>query len=134
MLPSNVFQNDCLELEWFKRREIGLPHDLTGRAIERRKTMCEMLLKRYKRKSFLHRIVIGNEKWIHYDNPKLQKAWVYPCEAAPLKPKANIRSSKLILSIWWDQEGVIFYEVLKQSETTTTDHYRQQMIKLDRNV
>ena len=39
-----------------------------------------------------------------------------------------------MLSIWWDQEGVIFYELLKPSETITADRYRQQMIKLDRAV
>ena len=33
-----------------------MPHDLTEREIERRKTICEILLKRYKRKSILHRI------------------------------------------------------------------------------
>ena len=31
---------------------------------ENRKTTCEMLLTRYKRKSFLHRIVTGDKKWI----------------------------------------------------------------------
>ena len=39
-----------------------LPLYLTERAIERRKIMCEILLKRYKKKSFLHRIVTGEEK------------------------------------------------------------------------
>jgi len=29
---------------------------------------CEQLLQRQKRKDFLHRIVIGDEKWLHYDN------------------------------------------------------------------
>ena len=36
-----------------------------------------------------------------------------------------------MLSIWWDQEDVIFYEVLKPSKTITVDRYQQQMIKLD---
>ena len=76
---------------------------LSERATKCRKTMCEILLKRYKRKSFLHRIIIGDEKWIHYDNAKCQKAWVRPSEAAPSEPKANIHGSKLMLSIWWDQ-------------------------------
>ena len=33
-----------------------------------------------------------------------------------------------------DQESVIFYEVLKPSETITADRYRKQMFKLDRAV
>jgi len=70
-----------------------LPHDFTERAVERRKIMWEILLKRYKRKGFLHLIVTGKEMLIHYDNPKRQKAWVRPSEAAPSKPKANITRS-----------------------------------------
>ena len=42
------------------------------------KTTCEMLLDRYKRKSFLHRIVTGDEKWIHFENPKRKRSWVAP--------------------------------------------------------
>jgi len=40
-----------------------LSRDLTERPIERRKTI---LLNRYKRKRFLHRIVTGDKRWIHY--------------------------------------------------------------------
>ena len=39
-----------------------------------------------------------------------------------------------MLSICWDQEGVIFYEVLKPSETITADRYRPHMIKFDRAI
>jgi len=39
-----------------------------------------------------------------------------------------------MLSIWSDQEGVTYYQVLKPSETITADRYEQQMIKLDRAV
>ena len=35
--------------------------------------MSEMLLERHKKKSFLHRIVTGNEQWMHYDNSKRKK-------------------------------------------------------------
>ncbi|KYN13012.1 hypothetical protein ALC57_14787, partial [Trachymyrmex cornetzi] len=28
-----------------------------------------------RRKGFLHRIVTGDEKWVHYDNPKRRKSW-----------------------------------------------------------
>ena len=53
-----------------------VPHELKPRDVERRFCMSEMLLERYKKKSFLHRIVIGDEKWIHYDNPNREKSHV----------------------------------------------------------
>ena len=39
-----------------------IPHHLNDRQMEKRKTVCEVLLSRHERKSFLHRIVTGNEK------------------------------------------------------------------------
>ena len=39
-----------------------VPHDLKPRDVERRFFMSEMLLERHKKKSFLHRIVTGDEK------------------------------------------------------------------------
>jgi len=51
-----------------------VPYELKPRNVKRRFFTCEMLLARHKRKSFLHRIVTGDEKWIHYDNPKKRKS------------------------------------------------------------
>ena len=45
-----------------------VPYELKPRDVERRLFACEQLLER--RKGFLHRIVTGDEKWVHYDNPK----------------------------------------------------------------
>ena len=42
-----------------------VPHELKPRDVERRFFMSEMLLERHKKKSFLHQIVTGDEKWIH---------------------------------------------------------------------
>lgn len=41
-----------------------VPYDLNERQMENRKVTCEMLLQRHERKSFLHRIVTGDEKWM----------------------------------------------------------------------
>lgn len=109
-----------------------LPYQLKERDIERRLVTCEMLLQRQKRKDFMHRIITGDEKWIHYDNPKRRKAWMMPGEPDPSTPKRNIHSSKVMLCIWWDQKGVIYHELLKPSETITGDRYRLQLIRLSR--
>jgi len=71
---------NCLR-EMGKIQKVGrwVPHELNERQTERRKNTCEILLERYRRKSFLHRIVTGDEKWIFFENPKRKKSWVDKC-------------------------------------------------------
>ena len=54
--------------EMGKIQKVGrwLPHKLNERQMERHKNTCEILLERYRRKSFLHRIVTEDEKWIFF--------------------------------------------------------------------
>ncbi|EGI61409.1 Mariner Mos1 transposase [Acromyrmex echinatior] len=52
-----------------------VPYELKPRDVEWRLFACEQLLEKQRRKGFLHRIVIGDEKWVHYDNPKRRKSW-----------------------------------------------------------
>ena len=70
-------------------------HELKPRDVERRFTDSEILLQRYKGKSFLHRIVTGDEKWIHYDNTKRRKAYVKRGGPGISTPKPNIHGSKV---------------------------------------
>ena len=109
-----------------------VPYELKPRDVERRFSMCEQLLQRQNRKGFLHRIVTGDEKWIRYDNPKRKKSWVRPGTPSTPIPKPNIHGSKLMLCIWWDQQGVVYYELLKPNETITGERYRLQFMRLSR--
>ena len=111
-----------------------VPYDLKPRDVERRLFACEQLLQRQKRKGFLHRVVTGDEKWIYYDNPKRKKSWVKPGQAVASTPKRNIHGSKLLLCIWWDQLGVVYYELLQPNQTITGDLYRLQLMRLSREL
>ena len=93
-----------------------VPHEPNERQQENRKTTCEMLLARSKRKSFLHRIVIGDEKWIYSA----------PGEPPTSTTRPNRYGRKTMPCVWWDQKGVIYYELLKPGETVNTERYRQQ--------
>ena len=70
-----------------------VPHELKPRDVERRFCMSEMLLERHRKESFLHRIVTGDEKWIHYDNPKRKKSYVKPGQPAKSTAKPNIHGA-----------------------------------------
>ena len=103
--------------------EKRVPHELNERQQENRKTTCEMLLARYKRKSFLHRIVTGDEKWIYFENPKRKRSWVATGEPPTSTTRPNRYGRKTMLCVWWDQKGVIYYELLKPGETVNTERY-----------
>ena len=96
--------------------------------------MSEMLLERHKKKSFLHRILTGDEKWIRYDNPKRKKSYVIPGQPAKSTAKPNIHGAKVMLCIWSDQKGVLYYELLKPGETINKERYRTQLIRLKRAI
>jgi len=44
--------------------------------------------------------------------------------------KQNTHEAKVMLCMWCDQNGVIYYELLKLSEIITDEHYRLQLIRL----
>jgi len=63
----------CCQLTIFRHlKAIGMiqkqrnwvPYELKPKDVERRKMTCELLHQRHRRKSFLHRIVTDDEKWI----------------------------------------------------------------------
>lgn len=111
-----------------------VPYELTERQQENRRTLCELLLESHRNKSFLHRIITGDEKWIYFDNPKRKRSWTDPGKPAKPTPKANIHGKKVLLCIWWDQKGVLYYELLKRGETVNGDRYKKQLTKLNQEV
>jgi len=74
--------------------------------------------------------VTGDEKWIYFENPKRKRSWITPGEPSTLTARPNRYGRKTMLCVWWDQKGVIYYELLKPGETVNTERYRQ-MINLN---
>jgi [histone H3]-lysine36 N-dimethyltransferase SETMAR len=108
-----------------------VPHELNERQMENRKNTCEILLQRHVRKTVLHRVVTGDEKWIYFKNPKRKKSWVSPGQPSTSTAKPDRFGKKTMLCVWWDQTGVVYDELLKSGETVNTDRYQQQMINLN---
>jgi len=76
-----------------------VPHELNEKQLERRKNTCEILLERYRRKSFLHRIVTGDETWIFFENPKRKKSWVDPGAQSTSTARSNCFGRKTMFCV-----------------------------------
>ena len=59
-------------------------------------------------------------------------SWVMSGQSSTSKAKSTIHGSKHMLCIWWDQRGVIYYELLKPNETITGKLYWKQLMRLTR--
>ena len=55
-----------------------------------------------------------------------------PGHASTSTARLNIHGAKVMLCVWWDQLGVVYYELLKPSGTITGDRYRTQLMSLSR--
>lgn len=104
-----------------------VPHEMTENQEVHRKVTCEMLLARYARKSFLHRIVTGDEKWIFFENPKRATGRVNPGGAVPSTSRQDRFGKKTMLCLFWDQKGLVYFELLQPGETVDQTRYQQQL-------
>ena len=59
-----------------KLEAVWVPHELSVRNMMDRINICDTLLKRNEIKPFLKKMIIGDEKWITYDNPTRKRSWI----------------------------------------------------------
>ncbi|KAL9876423.1 histone-lysine N-methyltransferase SETMAR-like isoform 1-T3 [Glossina fuscipes fuscipes] len=113
-----------------KKPDVWVPHQLTGKNVMDRIFICEALAKRNEIDPFLKRMVTGDEKWITYDNPVRKRSWSKSGEAPQTVVKPGLTAWKVLLRIWWDWKGIIYYELLPYGQTLNSDLYCQQLDRL----
>jgi len=93
-------------------------------------SICESLLNRNKSDPFLKRLVTGDEKWITYDNVTRKRSWSKRGAPAQTVPKPRLTARKVLLCVWWDWQGIIYYELLPYGQTLNSELYCQQLDRL----
>ena len=112
------------------RFDVWVPHKLSEKTILTHISACDSLLKCNDNVLFLKQIVTGDEKWILYNNVKWKRSWGKQNEPPPTTPKAGLHPKKVMLCIWWDCKGVIYYELLPENQTINSNKYCSQVDQL----
>jgi len=113
-------------LGFVKKLDVWVPHELKE---IHRMSVCDQLIKREENDPFLKRMITGDEKWIVYNNVSRKRSWNRQDEAPEKQAKAEVHQKKVMLSMWWDWKGPVFYE-LPKNKTINSDVYCEQLQKL----
>ena len=73
---------------------------------------------------------MGDEKRILYNNVEWKRSWGKLNEPPPTTPKACLHPKKVMLCIWWDWKGVLYYELLLENQTINSNMSCSQLDQL----
>ena len=115
-VSHTCIQKKLKQLGHVKKLDLSVPHQLKEIHLMQRISICDSLLRRNEIDPFLKRLVTGDEKWI-----------VYTAQATP---EAEIHQEKIMLSVWWDYKGILYFELLPRNQTINSNEYVRQLAKL----
>ena len=98
-----------------------------AKKLRERINACDLHLKRNEFDSCLKRIITGDEKWIVYNNVVRKRPWFKRDEPPQTTLKAELHQKKIMLSVWWDWKGMVFFELLPRNQTINSDIYYRQL-------
>jgi len=81
----------------------------------------------------LSRIVTGDESRVHHYKPKTKRAsmqWKHPASPAHKKFKVTPSDRKVMLTVFWDCQGVLLTEFQQREHTITSASHYMILIKL----
>jgi len=59
-----------------------------------------------------------------------KKQWLSPCQASFAIPKPGVHRKKVMLCVWLDQKGIIYYKLHEPKQNVTANTYSQQLMRL----
>jgi histone-lysine N-methyltransferase SETMAR len=75
---------------------------------------------------FWRRFVTVDEIWIHHytlESKQQSKKWIAPGECAPKKAKTVLSAGKVMATVFWDSQGIIFIDYLQKGQIVTEVYY-----------
>lgn len=107
-----------------------IPRQLTDDQKSKRVQACANLLSLKSDHEWIKQIVTGDEKWVLYVNHTRKRQWLPADREAQPEPKGDLHPKKVMLSIFWDYKGILWFDLLPSGKTITAEVYSRQLQNL----
>lgn len=125
-----TIENHLASLGMVFKLNTWIPHQLTESQLHARADACQVFLSKSRTFNWLDSLITGDEKWVMYVNYTRHREWVHSGEAAQSQPKPDPHGEKVMLSVWWDVKGIVYWELLSDNSTINADVYCTQLEKV----
>ena len=85
----------------------------------------------------MRRFITMDETWIHHYKPgskQQSKQWTEASYSAPKKTRSVPSAEKVMASVFWDAEGILFIDYLEKGKTITGEYYSNLLTRLDEKI
>lgn len=128
----HVILTDILDMKRVASRMV--PKTLNILQREHRKMVAtEMLANVDSDPNFMKRIITGDETWVYeYDMETAQQSseWRLKNEPKPKRPRQSKSKVKVLLTVFFDYEGVVHYEFLPEGQSVNKEYYLSVLRRL----
>jgi len=127
------------ELDMKKLFARWVPRLLTADQKRTRTKISEQCLERFKKNAtdFERRFITMDETWIYHYIPESKqqsKQWTEAGCSTPGKTRSVPSTGKVMASVFWDTEGILFTDYLKKGKTITGEYYSNLLTRLDEKI
>ncbi|KAM3914022.1 histone-lysine N-methyltransferase SETMAR-like [Leptodactylus fuscus] len=127
------------ELHMRKVSARWVPRMLTDEQKKKRVDISRANLKKFQadQENFLSRFVTMDKTWIHHFDPETKQqsiTWKRGNEPTLKKFKVSSSAGKVMVSVFWDAEGIIMVDYLEKGATITGSYYAEQIRRLQEAI
>ena len=94
-------------------------------------------LQLFQHKKFLHKYVTMDEIWIHHftlESNWQSAKWTAADESRPKWPKIQTSAGKVLASIFWDAQSILFIDYLEKGRTINSEYYIALLMHLKEEI